>query len=63
MLLQYVSADGEEGYPGELTTVVSYQLTSDNKLVINYMAGTTKPTIVNLTNHSYFNLGGHVSTL
>ncbi|KAL4218244.1 hypothetical protein ACF0H5_022980 [Mactra antiquata] len=61
LVLTYVSPDGEEGYPGELTTVVSYQLTSDNKLILNYWAATNKSTIVNLTNHSYFNLGGHES--
>lgn len=61
LVLTYISADGEEGYPGELTTVVSYQLTSDNKFIINYWACTSKSTVVNLTNHSFFNLGGHNS--
>ena len=56
--LTYVSADGEEGFPGTLTTTVTYHLTDSNEVVINYRATTDKPTVLNLTNHSYFNLSG-----
>ena len=56
--LHYLSKDGEEGFPGNLDTTVKYTLTADNSLVIDYTVKTDKPTIQNLTNHTYFNLAG-----
>ncbi|HEY8392666.1 MAG TPA: aldose epimerase family protein [Capillibacterium sp.] len=56
--LRYLAKDGEEGYPGNLTATVRYLLTDRNEIVINYSATTDKPTVVNLTQHSYFNLKG-----
>jgi aldose 1-epimerase len=56
--LSYTSPDGEEMYPGTLETTVTYSLTNDNEIVIHYVATTDAPTIVNLTNHAYFNLAG-----
>jgi aldose 1-epimerase len=56
--LTYLSVDGEEGFPGNLTTTITYRLTDDNALEISYQATTDKTTILNLTNHSYFNLSG-----
>lgn len=56
--LTYVSKDGEEGFPGNLTCNVKFTLTDDNAIDIQYEATTDKPTVVNMTNHSYFNLDG-----
>jgi len=60
LTLRYTSVDGEEGYPGELTVTVTYALSAAGDLSFSYHATTTQPTLVNLTNHTYWNLAGDV---
>lgn len=59
--LRYVSPDGDQGYPGKLTVDATYTLNNDDELTIAYRASTDKPTIVNISNHTYWNLGGEGS--
>ncbi len=60
--LTYLSADGEEGFPGNLTVHVTYRLSDDNALSVRYEAQTDRATVVSLTNHTYFNLSGKLDT-
>jgi aldose 1-epimerase len=57
--LQYISNDNEENFPGQLTTQITYTLTEENELKVDMIAKSTEDTVVNLTQHSYFNLDGH----
>lgn len=61
--LRYLSKDGEEGFPGNLETVIRFQLNDANELSYEFIATTDKPTIVNLTHHSYFNLNNGIGTI
>lgn len=63
LTLSRLSPDGEEGFPGNLTVSCRYEWTNDNELKLTYQATTDKPTIVNLTNHTYFNLAGEGTIL
>ena len=63
IILTHVSPDGDEGFPGQLTVTLTYTWNDNDELRMHYVAQTTKPTVVNLTNHSYFNLSGHDTIL
>ncbi len=61
--LEYSSPNNEENFPGELTIQITYTLTNENELKVNYTATSTEDTVVNLTQHSYFNLDGHSNNI
>ncbi|MGO1596611.1 MAG: aldose epimerase family protein [Sphingobacterium sp.] len=61
VIFYHVSPASAEGFPGELKTTISFELTNDNQIIIKYRATTNAPTIINLTNHAYFNLNGEGS--
>lgn len=60
--LSYLSVDGENGFPGNLNVLVTYRVTDDNALDISYQATTDKPTVVNLSHHSFFNISGNLNS-
>lgn len=62
LLLRYVSKDGEAGFPGEVRVEVTFSLSDENALKIDYFAETDKKTVINMTNHSFFNLSGNIGT-
>ena len=59
LTLRYLSPDGEAGFPGNLAVTLTYTLTNKDALLINYEATTDKPTVLNISNHSFFNISGH----
>lgn len=59
--MSHVNDDNFEGYPGTVLTSVTFQLTENNDFKVSFLATTSKPTPINLTNHSYFNLAGHAA--
>lgn len=60
-MMSHVNMDGFEGYPGTVLTSVTYELTESDEFKVSFAATTSKPTPINLTNHSYYNLAGHGS--
>jgi len=63
LVLKYLSGDGEEGFPGSLDTIIRFEMNDDNELSYEFIATTDKPTAVNLTHHSYFNLNNGKGTI
>ena len=61
LVLSTISPDGEEGFPGNVTAEVTYTLTKENSIKIQYKGKTDRDTVLNMTNHSYFNLNGHAN--
>lgn len=63
LVLQYISVDGEEGFPGELGVMITFELNDKNELSYEYIAATNKATVINLTHHSYFNLNNGIGKI
>lgn len=63
VVFKFTSPDGHEGFPGEVVATATYTITDDNCMRFCFEATTNKPTPVNMTNHAYFNLAGHVSEI